>query len=295
MSKLQRYVSDELTHFVGRGKSEAEQYAILIDVLSSGWLTHPPHERTLDPSVSGRLAVQPREPFSGNEMYRPEVVCFCDIPPEDLHLHMQKFSRFGLSFHKTFLVSAGANPVFYVARDSSVAVFNSDGFGDEAGRILAQHADDPVGRDVAYRELLANRREVTDRARAFDVAVSRYSDLLAESVTAMFMLLADVPKPVSSSSASRLEQANTLYQEYVRRLNDFRQFLDEIVFSFVKFFDHSVSDDDPSNFYLEREWRVVGNVKFALGDVQRVILPQGYSRRLRADVPEYFGQLTFSD
>src|SRR2546425_193273 len=43
MAKVQRYVSDELTHFVGRGREPASQYELLIRILTSGWLTHPPH------------------------------------------------------------------------------------------------------------------------------------------------------------------------------------------------------------------------------------------------------------
>jgi hypothetical protein len=42
MPPVQRYVSSELTHFVGRGKPEEDQYAILVQVLQSGWLLHPP-------------------------------------------------------------------------------------------------------------------------------------------------------------------------------------------------------------------------------------------------------------
>jgi hypothetical protein len=39
----QRYVSPELTHFVGRGLSEDQQYALLVnDILKAGWLMHPP-------------------------------------------------------------------------------------------------------------------------------------------------------------------------------------------------------------------------------------------------------------
>jgi hypothetical protein len=45
---------------------------------------------------------------------------------------------------------------------------------------------------------------------------------------------------------------------------------------------------------MEREWRVLGHVYFALGDVRRVFLPEEFAKRFRADLPEYTGQLTFS-
>ena len=39
----QRYVSPELTHFLGKGLSEDHQYSLLVnDILKAGWLVHPP-------------------------------------------------------------------------------------------------------------------------------------------------------------------------------------------------------------------------------------------------------------
>ena len=68
-----------------------------------------------------------------------------------------------------------------------------------------------------------------------------------------------------------------------------------LVFSFIKYFDESTSDEDEANVYMEREWRVIGDVKFALADVHRVFMPERYAERFRADLPNYTGQLTFSD
>src|SRR3989442_15994361 len=113
---MQRYVSDELTHFVGRGRSEEEQYAVLVKILSDGWLTHAPHI----PGISGYITVNARARLSENQMYVPGVVCFCDIPLADLRLHMAKYSPFGVAFLKSFLVPKGSSPVFYVPRNSTV-------------------------------------------------------------------------------------------------------------------------------------------------------------------------------
>src|SRR5215208_1282488 len=97
----QRYVSPELTHFVGKGRAEDEQYAMLVkDILKSGTL------------VSGS------RPRDDTEAWDAQVVCFCDIPVTDLEIHMKKYSRFGLSFIKRFLVDKGANPMLYVANNS---------------------------------------------------------------------------------------------------------------------------------------------------------------------------------
>lgn len=122
---LQRYVSEELTHFVGRGKTEEEQYSVLVDgILGSGWLRHSPGNEVPGPAEvleSGgvSLSIAPNDPdISPGELYRPQVVCFCDIPVSDLELHVRKDSPFGLSFLKPFLIGKGASPVFYVAKNS---------------------------------------------------------------------------------------------------------------------------------------------------------------------------------
>lgn len=111
---MQRYVSKELTHLVGSKSSEDDQYSLLIDILKNGLLSPTPN----DPDDKS-LAVMTNEPLSSNNRYISQVVCFCDIPIDDLDIHIKKFnSPFGLSFKKTFLIEKGANPVFYIAKNS---------------------------------------------------------------------------------------------------------------------------------------------------------------------------------
>lgn len=70
------------------------------------------------------LSVAPNDPdIPPGELYRSQVVCLCDIPVSDLEIHMRKYSPFGLSFLKPFLVEKGANPVFYIARNSKALKF----------------------------------------------------------------------------------------------------------------------------------------------------------------------------
>jgi hypothetical protein len=123
---LQRYVSQELTHFVGRGlKEEKEQYELLLHIIKSGWLKCDPQNRfgqDDDPGAGGyilNIVESVLEEDVYQPAYQPLAVCFCDIPLEDLQLHMQKYSRFDISFHKDFLIERGANPVFYIAKNSA--------------------------------------------------------------------------------------------------------------------------------------------------------------------------------
>jgi len=82
----QRYVSSELSHFVGRGKPEEEQYQLLLRILKTGWLTYAPHDPTLPRTASLDLS----RPISTDEVIKYQVVCFCDIPDTELTIHVRK-------------------------------------------------------------------------------------------------------------------------------------------------------------------------------------------------------------
>jgi hypothetical protein len=87
---LQRYVSNELTHFLGRGlENDDDRYDLLVKILREGWLTYPPHDHTKPVP----------EYFDGGKLISTDglvvrcIVCFCDIPMSDYKLHMTKYSR----------------------------------------------------------------------------------------------------------------------------------------------------------------------------------------------------------
>ena len=112
----QRYISSELAHFVGRGLDKNAQYKILLKILKEGWITHPPH----DPKIKGSYNIYQGASFSDNKMFNPDMVCFCDIPIADIGLHISKYSPFGLSFEKDFIIQKGGSPVFYIPRQAWV-------------------------------------------------------------------------------------------------------------------------------------------------------------------------------
>lgn len=243
MGTLQRYVSDELTHFVGRGRPEREQFDLLVEILRTGSLTPPPHE----PEAGGHVTIDLGAPVSQNRAYDPEAVCFCDIPVGDLDLHIRKYSPFGLAFRKPFVVERGASPVFYVASASTTAVPDGNGV-----------------RDV-------------DRAAYFDLMVREYQRLRDESQDRLQGLGADAKEE----------------RDFHERLLRLSHFLDFEVWSFLKFFQYPSADADPENYYMEREWRMLGTLRFGLADVRRVILPEAYARAFRDAFPDYHGQVTF--
>jgi abortive phage resistance protein AbiGi (putative antitoxin) len=149
---------------------------------------------------------------------------------------MNKYSRFGLSFLKPFLIGKGANPVLYVAKNSPA---------------------------LSFRLPESTRDEPWPRRRVFEKNIE---------------LLEEYRRQYRGKIPMHLEY-----------------FQDILVFPFIKYFDDSTSDEDEANVYMEREWRVIGDVKFALEDVHRVFMPERYAKRFRADLPNYTRQLTFSD
>ena len=234
----QRYVSPELTHFVGQGLSEDQQYSLLVnDILKGGCLKFPPIDdnRCIE-GLSGNLPLIGGTHTPGvddTEAAYSRVVCFCDIPVTDLDIHMSKYGRFGLSFLKRFLIAKGANPVLYVAKKSQALAFGLPG--------------------------TRSGYEVWPRDKVFKGNFQEFEDLREK-----------LPDPQ-------------------------RYFLDLLVFGFIKYFDDSAPDEHKANVYMEREWRVIGDVSFTLTDVHRVFMPERYAERFRKDLPNYTGQLTFSD
>ena len=78
-------------------------------------------------------------------------------------------------------------------------------------------------------------------------------------------------------------------------LKNILDFLEVHILSHLIFFNHKLHDIHEENFYMEREWRVSRDVQFTLGDVQRIIIPVRFSRRLRRDFPKYDGEIVFGD
>jgi hypothetical protein len=141
---MQRYISRELTHFVGRNlrnniedekQLQDAQYKILIKIIRDKYISYPPHNpRELLYGLKYRrdrnIDIDTRNKFSNNNMIVPYMVCFCDIPIGDLSIHIRKYSRFGMSFEKSFLIERGANPVLYVEKNSAISYDRNFNFGE---------------------------------------------------------------------------------------------------------------------------------------------------------------------
>ena len=190
-----------------------------------------------------------------NELFNTAIVCFCDIPFPDLGLHISKYSPFGISFRRAFLLKAGANPVFYVAKDGCVRSV-ARGILWTGGNDVQVEADGPTGDSIA-------------RGEYFDRIISEY------------VRLQDM---VMRSS-----------REHFDKIRHTQRFFNYYILSFIKGFDAALSDEHKDNFYMEREWRLLGRLDFQVSDVYRIILPAAYSKRFREDLGTYAGQVSYAE
>ena len=62
-------------------------------------------------------------------------------------------------------------------------------------------------------------------------------------------------------------------REKYQRLHEF---VEIHIKPYYKFFDHTLPDADINNYYFEREWYVVGSVKFEMSDIRNVLLPVNF-------------------
>ena len=277
--KKQNYVSDELTHFVGRSQPHDEaRYALLLKILAEGKLLDISHvgkrhtiltaigeeqnsgfSKTVTFSSYPSVLHDTDASLADNRLLQFELVCFCDIPLSDVGIHCAKYSYFGLAFRKEFLVSQGAGPVMYVPRAGQMTVRI---FGHEKG------TDDEV-----FTEEKSIPREYL-----YDGLMGRHNQLGLARYEHLQRLAADATnRGDRDGTAAAFQQLQTmlLYQTAI----------EAFMFGFLKYFDPSLPEDHIDNYYMEREWRVAGQVAFSESDVARVIVPQDYAERARADLP----------
>ena len=214
------YVSKYLTHFVGRRLKDEYAFQLLCKVI---------RDRKLLPGGSeekwaGNVRIQLNKALSDNELFTPEMVCFCDIPlnKDKLKIHADKYSKFGLAFDKTWLAQKrGASPVFYLAK----------------GSCCTDHR-------------FPNRHPCrgTIRKAFFDLAAHDW----------MKQLLA---RGLSSEDRPRSDNMFLWY-----------------VLSYCKFFDETLPEKNADNYYMEREWRTIGQVTFEPENIAKILLPRKFEQ-----------------
>jgi len=251
------YVSKYLTHFVGKGKPPDEQFALLKRILSRHWLTHPPHLE--QPTLT--MEIRRSNNFSENDMFMPGMICFCDIPEAHLRIHTQKYGQFGIAFPKSYLVAQGANPVLYVARNST------------ARRRKREFRKDHVSKSTITAEEYATlKNQPADTAKFQDEPRSALFD---EHVKELFDLWYEKEKFEAG-------EAGEVVARIMNRDKLMWTFFLQHLLGFVKFFDDTLKLDHADNFYMEREWRRFGSLNFGTGDdCRHSVGPHDWARDAR--------------
>lgn len=276
------YVSSELTHFVGRPLgSDSDRYDLLCKIIHDGVLMDPSHigQRhsifrvagrpvpgkevtddliyTSDPSVRHDIEAK----LSDNSLLQFEVVCFCDIPFDNLGTHCSKYGCFGLAFSKSFLVAQGASPVMYIPKPGSFAMTLRE------VRLLSG--------EVLYEESKSGTRaEIIDELYNFHnlrLLYTRYKTLEDQFVDAKSTN--DVDEVVQKLRTSLIYQTA----------------LEALIFGYLKFFDPTLPPDHVHNYYMEREWRVAGRVHFRAADIRRIYVSEEFIDRAWAELPVLAG------
>lgn len=62
--------------------------------------------------------------------------------------------------------------------------------------------------------------------------------------------------------------------------------------AYIKPFNSHLDESHPDNFYMEREWRKYGNMKFSPDDVRGVIVAEGFRSRMIDAYPNYSDRIT---
>jgi hypothetical protein len=70
-----------------------------------------------------------------------------------------------------------------------------------------------------------------------------------------------------------------------------RSVFEKDMLAFIQPFDADLQDSDVNNYYLEREWRMFGNLRFDFAAVHRVLVAPGFQGRLTRDAASYVGKV----
>jgi len=233
------------------------------DVVSSGGSKTVRSGFRPDPYFEVRLDGE----IASNKFVVPEMVCFCDIPQDKLGIHTNKYSPFGIAFRKEFLIKQGANPVMYVARDAATPL-QLVGEPGEFSNFFANEDDNSL---LASNQERGHFLEKLKR-RLLEMSIG-YSEALQKELSAYRRDAAD---------ASDLRERLLINIEFL--MGSFCY-----LFGLLKTFDPSLPDSHPDNYYMEREWRVLGRVHFTTDDISTLVIPEGFKNRLKSDLPGYRG------
>jgi hypothetical protein len=93
------------------------------------------------------------------------------------------------------------------------------------------------------------------------------------------------------AGAESLEDVDAMAKK-LRTTLFYQTAMEAFLFGNLKFFDPGLSQDHAHNYYMEREWRVAGKVRFQPGNIQRVFVAAEFADLVRRDFPELSDRIT---
>jgi hypothetical protein len=170
---MAQFLSDEYFHLVGRSapNDDERNYGVLKLILAEGCI-HRSGANPTDPRAS--VMVNLEETLASGKLVDPAITCYCDIPFESIAFHAKKYGRFGVSFHRHFLIHRGARPVMYFPMRSD------DHFGAH-GRTLLRDMDaiyKAIGKQVADQQSQTISRTLGHAPNSIDGLLDALDTLL---------------------------------------------------------------------------------------------------------------------
>lgn len=268
------YVSENLCHFVGRSLPNAmDRFRLLIKIIKDQQLKAN-LSKPNNPEI--RFTNTYHGESLGEIFEHIDCVCFCDIPDNLLSIHTEKYSQFGMGFTKKFLAMQEARPVTYVPKDAKMQE--------------PAHTCTPTGNPTEYylhlNKLSINFKPILCLLNAFYPLKNLLSQLM-------------------STSDDNLMQSLSLYDpSIVNAILDGKAH--SMIYSdlmgwaaqnaYIKVFDETLTDNDPENYYMEREWRSIKSVDFTITDIQKVYLPtQHFKNCFLEEFPNFTGDFWIFD
>lgn len=267
------YVSNNLCHFVGRSlATDDERFELLIKIIRG---------RVLKANVIdfGKPQIANKIGYScdrvGEVYQRCDCVCFCDIPDNKLQIHTSKYSEFGMGFDKSCLAGRGVRPVMYVPMGAAM----------KEPAESCSPKENPV-QYFGYLEKLTVTLSTILSKINIDMPFSQQfiaSFIKGNKLRKDIVLYdATISREFAMGNAYGLMYAQT------------SAMLTQL--AYIKMFDETLSQDDPENYYMEREWRALQDVEFNYADVMKIYLPsQQYKERFLREFPEYTGAFWIFD
>lgn len=262
------YTSDLLCHFVGRSKSnDEERYELMKTIINENKLIANINNPD-KPEISSQINDSCNE--IGEVFDKIDCVCFCDIPDEHLDIHINKYSKFGFGFNKKFIAKQGARPVIYIPQNYDI--------------IEPSHTSTPKDADGYFNYI----RNLTV---TFNTLVSLINqncpfETVFKTIEEQIPIVSEFKKTLDTGILSNFS-AGKSHQMIFSETSFILTSL-----AYIKKFDVTLEENDPNNYYMEREWRSLKNIEFTLNDVDKIYLPDEiYKERFTNDFPEYSGNI----